>query len=101
MSQDTSDHNLRAIRELILAAFTAEGLRRFLEDDRRFRPIVAEFGPGHGLTDMVDETVTYCRTSLLLRSPKVSDRGVSRAEHNTGPVLIRTNTITQTYSSLQ
>ena len=66
MSNDTSDHNLIAIRQLLLAAFTPESLRRFLEDHQLFRPIVAEFGPGHGLTDMVDEAVTYCRTHLLL-----------------------------------
>ena len=66
MSNETSDHNLKAIRQLLIAAFIAEGFRSFLEDHRSFRPIVAEFGPGHGLTDMVDEAVTYCRTHLLL-----------------------------------
>jgi energy-coupling factor transporter ATP-binding protein EcfA2 len=51
---------IEVVRELLIAAFTAEDLRRFCQDRPTFRPIVARFGPGHGLDDMVDEVVTYC-----------------------------------------
>jgi hypothetical protein len=39
MSDHTSDYNLKAIRKLLLEAFTAEDLRRFCLDDPSFRPI--------------------------------------------------------------
>ena len=65
MSDDTADDKLRVIRELLLAAFTAENLRCFCLDDPRFRPICDHLGPGHGLNDMVDEIIDYCRTCSL------------------------------------
>jgi hypothetical protein len=58
-------YNLAAIRELLLAAFTAETLRRFCQDRPAFRPVVAEFGPGQGLDDMVDRVIDTCETHLL------------------------------------
>jgi hypothetical protein len=66
MSQDTSDHNLKAIRELLLAALSPEELRSFCYDRPTFRPIVDLFGPGLGFTDMVDRAVEYCDKHLLL-----------------------------------
>ena len=65
MSDDTTDYNLKAIRELLLEAFTAEDLRRFCLDDPRFRPICDRFGHGHGLDDMVDQVIDHCRTHSL------------------------------------
>ena len=65
MSNGTQDHNIAAIRQLLLAAFTPEELRRFCYDRPEFRPVVRRFGPGHGLDDMVDELITYCDTHLL------------------------------------
>lgn len=53
------------VRELLMEAFTAEELRRFCQDRPTFRPIVARFGPGHGLDDMTDEVVTYCQKRNL------------------------------------
>jgi flagellar basal body-associated protein FliL len=64
---DEPAHNLAAIRDLLEAAFTAETLRRFCLDRPAFRPITAEFGPGHGLDDMVDRVIDYCETHLLWR----------------------------------
>jgi hypothetical protein len=64
MSDETQAYNLAAIRELLLAAFTAEELRRFCYDRPTFRPITNRFGPGHGLDDMVDEVITYCDAYL-------------------------------------
>jgi hypothetical protein len=65
MSYDTADYDLGAIRDLLLAAFTAEDLGRFCLDDPRFRPIVNQFGPGHGFDDMVDEVIDYCSTQAM------------------------------------
>ena len=65
MTDQTASYNVGAIRELLLAAFTPQDLRRFCQDRLLFQPIVVRFGPGHGLDDMVDEVIDYCRTRLL------------------------------------
>ena len=54
-----------AVRRLLLAAFTPGDLIRFCQDEAPFRPVVAYFGPGQGLVDMVDRLVDYCRTHAL------------------------------------
>jgi nucleoside phosphorylase len=56
---------IATIRELLTAAFTPEDLRRFCQDRPAFRAVVASFGPGHGLDDMVDRVIEHCRTQLL------------------------------------
>jgi len=58
-------YNTAAIRQLLLAAFTPEELRRFCYDRPAFRPVVDRFGPGYGLDDRVDELITYCDNYLL------------------------------------
>ena len=58
-------YNIAAIRELLLAAFTAEELRRFCLVRPDFQPIVNRFSQGHSLDQMVDEVIDYCRTQLL------------------------------------
>lgn len=65
MTDDPQSYSIAAIRELLLAAFSPEELRRFCQDRPPFRAIVYRFGPGHGLDDMVDEVIDYCRTRLL------------------------------------
>ncbi len=67
MTRDTQKSNIATIRQLLLAAFTPEELRRFCEDRPTFRPVVRRFGPGYGHDDMVDEVITYCRTRLLFK----------------------------------
>lgn len=62
---NSTEYDLATIRELLLAAFTPEELRRFCLDRPIFHPVVAEFGPGQGLDDMVDRVIEYCRTRLL------------------------------------
>jgi hypothetical protein len=64
MTNDT-EYNLAAIRELLLAAFTAEELRRFCADRPIFQRLVTEFGPGMGLDDIVDQLFDFCRVQLL------------------------------------
>jgi formylglycine-generating enzyme required for sulfatase activity len=61
----TEDYDLATIRQLLLAAFTANELHRFCTDRPTFRPVVDNLGPGHGLNDMVDEILTYCEKRLL------------------------------------
>lgn len=56
---------IAAIEGLLLAAFTPEDLRRFCRDRPDFRPIVARFGPGQGLYDMVDRVIDHCQTQLM------------------------------------
>jgi hypothetical protein len=65
MIYDTSDLDIAEIRSLLTAAFTAEDLRRFCQDRPIFQPIVAEFGPAHGLNQMVDRVIDYCQTRNL------------------------------------
>jgi TIR domain len=56
---------IAAIRRLLLAVFQPELLRRFCQERRDFRPIVSQFGPGHGLEEMVDKVIDYCSNYLL------------------------------------
>lgn len=63
--QPADGYDIAAIRQLLLAAFTPQTLRRFCQDRPIFRPIIDEFGPGHGLSDMVDRVVDYCQMHLL------------------------------------
>ena len=65
MTNDEQSYNVAKIRELLNSAFMPEGLRRFCQDRPVFSLVVAKFGPGHGLDDMVDEVIEYCRTQLL------------------------------------
>jgi tetratricopeptide (TPR) repeat protein len=65
MSDDTTEYNLKAIRELLLAAFTAKSLRRFCRDAPRFHPICHDFAPSDGLNELVDKVIDYCQTRTL------------------------------------
>jgi hypothetical protein len=65
MSDGAGSYNLAAIRQLLLAAFTAEELRRFCQDRPAFRPILDEFGPEQGLSARVARVIDYCETHIL------------------------------------
>ncbi|HSR32900.1 MAG TPA: CHAT domain-containing protein, partial [Anaerolineae bacterium] len=62
---DPDDPPYAALRELLNAAFDPDGLHRFCQERRAFRPVLRRFGPGHGLDNMIDELLEYCRTQLL------------------------------------
>ena len=49
MSNDAQDHNTAAIRQLLLAAFSPDDLRRFCRHRPTFRPVSNRFGSGQGL----------------------------------------------------
>lgn len=66
MDNETQEYNLAAIRQLLLAAFSAKELHRFCYDRPAFRDIVNLFGPGLGTADMVDQVVEYCDRKVLL-----------------------------------
>ncbi len=66
MAEQTSDYNRAAIRELLLAAFTAKDLSRFLQDRPRLRPVLEQIGPRDGLEDMVEALITYCQPQALM-----------------------------------
>lgn len=57
-----------AVRDLLLAAFTADDLRRLFlyTENPDLRPLSAEFASSDGLVDMVDKAVEYCDTRALL-----------------------------------
>ena len=61
MIYDTSDLDIAEIRILLTAAFTPEDLRRFCQDRPLFQPIVAEFGPAHGLNQMIDRVIALAQ----------------------------------------
>jgi hypothetical protein len=63
---DRFDYNLRAIRELILAAFTAEELRALVAYDEELGPLRHEFSPGDAIIDMADKSIDYCLRFVLM-----------------------------------
>ena len=56
-------YNITAIRDLLLAAFTADNLRRLVlyTSSPALRPLTHEFSSGDGLNTMVEKTVIYCQ----------------------------------------
>jgi serine/threonine protein kinase len=64
-SLDLDHLPIRAIRDLLTAAFTPQDLYRFCQDRPDFQPVVMRFGPGQGLDDMVDRVIDFCRTQFL------------------------------------
>ncbi|NLF14019.1 MAG: hypothetical protein GX597_19735 [Anaerolineaceae bacterium] len=63
MTEERPVYNLAAIRDLLLAAFTAEELRRLIFYTSRpaLKPLVQRFGPNDGLLAMVETTTSFCQ----------------------------------------
>ncbi len=66
MAGNPSRYDIGAIRELLLAAFTAVNLPRFCQDHPLLQPIVGRFGPKYNLEDMVGEVIGYCQAQHLM-----------------------------------
>ena len=66
MTGDRFDYNLRAIRELLLAAYSAEEFRALIAYDEELGPLRYEFSPGDPIIDMADKTINYCLRFLLM-----------------------------------
>ena len=62
---DGRPYDVAPIRQLLMAVFTPEELRRFCLDRPLFQRIVPRFDPGCGLEEMVDEVIDYCQTQRL------------------------------------
>ena len=65
---DTRDYDLAAVRDLLLAAFTASDLRRLFlyTANAELRPLAQAFSPHDGLVEMVDRVLEFCQTRDLL-----------------------------------
>jgi hypothetical protein len=61
-------YDLRAVRDLLLAGFGADSLRRMLlySSHPELPRVVNEFSSGDGLTARVEKTIDYCTEHLLL-----------------------------------
>jgi tetratricopeptide (TPR) repeat protein len=64
----TTHSSLAAVRDLLLAAFTAEDLGRLVlyTANTALGPLRDEFGPSDGLATMIDKTIIYCHKRGLL-----------------------------------
>ena len=65
MASNQTFHNIAVIRELLLAAFVPEALRRLCQDEPSLRPVLNRFSPKHGLDDMAGDLVDYCHDNQL------------------------------------
>lgn len=65
---DTGGYNVRAVRDLLMAGFSARGLRQLLyySSNKKLSQVVNQFSPGDGLTDRVDKTIDHCVRYELL-----------------------------------
>lgn len=62
MTDDAAAYNLSAVRDLLLATFTDEELRRLVRytSNPALSPLSHELGSGDDLATMVDKAITYC-----------------------------------------
>lgn len=65
MSDYAHTYNLAVCRQLLLAAFTPDELRRLCRDNSATRPILDLFSPNDGLDNMVEKVLDYCERHLL------------------------------------
>lgn len=82
MASDVQSYNIGAIRELLLAAFTPQELRRLCQDQEVLRPIVAGLGVKEGLDEMVDHIIDYCETRLLFGELMVAIRRANPRQYS-------------------
>jgi len=68
MTDHGQSYDIGTIRELLLAAFTAEELRSLFQfaSTPDLRAVVNEFSPDDGLSAMAGKSVAYCQKHLLL-----------------------------------
>ena len=63
---DRFEYDLRAIRELLLAAYSVEELGALIAYDKELGPLRHEFSPGDAIIDMADKTIDYCNRRLVM-----------------------------------
>jgi hypothetical protein len=67
-SPSTSATSAAVVRDLLLAAFTADNLRRLFvyTSNMDLKPVVNEFGPNDSLASLADKAIIYCQKKDLL-----------------------------------
>ena len=63
---DQSKYNYRAIRELLLAAYSADELRALIVYDEELGPLRHEFAPNDSISALADKAIGYCTRHLLM-----------------------------------
>lgn len=88
MRNDPPSYDTAAVRDLLLAAFTADDLRRLIVYTSKpaLRPLVHEFSAGDGLMAMIEKAITYCHKQdclpdLLAEVEKANPRQYARFEN--------------------
>ncbi|MFN2245358.1 MAG: NACHT domain-containing protein [Anaerolineae bacterium] len=65
MADNPPGYDAGAIRELLLAAFTADELRRFCQDRAGFRQVLKDVGANPSPNELADQILTHCETHFL------------------------------------
>lgn len=65
MVEDIHVYNLATIQDLLLAAFTAEELKRFCRDRPTLHPILYDLSPNASLNQVADQIITHCEHRSL------------------------------------
>ena len=63
---DQFEYNFCAIRELLLAAYSADELRALITYDEELGPLHYEFASNDSIVAMADKTIGYCTRRLLM-----------------------------------
>jgi len=63
---DRFEYNLRAIRELLVVAYSAVDLRALIAYDEEFRRLRYEFADSDSILVLADKTIDYCLRRLLM-----------------------------------
>jgi len=63
---DRFEYNFRAIRELLLAAYSADELRALIVYDEELGPLRHEFAPNDSIIALADKAIGYCTRRLLM-----------------------------------
>jgi formylglycine-generating enzyme required for sulfatase activity len=83
MTDETPTYNLAAVRDLLLAAFTADDLRRLFlyTESAALKRVADEFGPNDGLAALVEKAIAACRKRALLPALLAEVEGLNPAQY--------------------
>ena len=63
---DLSEYNYRAIRELLVAAYSADELRALITYDEELGPLRYEFAPNDSILVLAGKTIGHCTRRLVM-----------------------------------
>ena len=66
MGDHRFEYNTRAIRELLVAAYSTDELRALVADDDELDPLRHEFAPSDAIMNLADRTIDFCLRYLLM-----------------------------------